>query len=170
MKLVDVELEFKKQQLSEFEDFNCEDVFRIFEINGKGCILPQELKKGFELLNIPEISDFDIRLFMKRFDLQNKGKIIFADFFDIIVPFEVESRNKVEGRKPNSSSPQNVDVFSNDAKYKLRDILKTIFLRENEIDVSRKKYDSLILGITKIFNDIVCKRKGYFGINDFIMY
>ena len=167
---VELELEFKKQQLSEFEDFNCEDVFRIFEINGKGFILPQELKKGLELLNISQISDFDIRLFMKRFDLQKKGKIIFADFFDIIVPFEVESRNKVEGRKPNSNSAQNVNVFSNETKNKLSDVLSTILMRENEINVMRKKFGSLILDVKKIFDDIDFNRKGYFEINDFIMY
>ena len=171
-KLMEIELEIerKKQQLASFNDFNCEDVFRLFENYGKGEISMKELKEGFELIKMSNVSEYELRLFMKRFDLQKKGKINYADFFDIIVPFEQEYRNKIEQLQPNSNAPKNVEVFSKETLECLKKVFNTIIFREIEINELRKKLGNLKDVIKKIYNDIDFNKKGYFSNEDFVNY
>ena len=167
---IELEIEHKKQKLASFDDFNCEDVFRLFEDYGKGEISIKELKEGFDLLNMPNISYYELRLLMKRFDLRKINKINYEDFFDIIVPFEQEYRNKIEKLPPNSNSPKDIEVFSKETLECLRKVFNTIILREIEINEIRKKLGSLKGVIKKIFNGIDYNKKGYFSNEDFVNY
>ena len=61
---VESKIEDKKIELARREDFNFEDIFRIFEVDEKGYIEPKDLKKGLKLL-VPFImllaNDFQIK-------------------------------------------------------------------------------------------------------------
>ena len=58
------------------------DIFSIFEVDGKGYIETDDLKQGLKLLGLNP-SDFDIKLLMKRFDLNRQGLLTYSDCFDI---------------------------------------------------------------------------------------
>ena len=91
---VESQIEAAKITLALNPDFNCEDAFRIFECNGRGFLDANDLKCGLNLLGICP-TDLEVRLLLKRFDLQNEGSINYADFFDMLVPFEKEYRTLV---------------------------------------------------------------------------
>ena len=83
------QIEDAKIKLALGEDFNCEDAFRMFELDGRGFLTTDDFKYGLNLIGIYPTNQ-DLRLLMKRYDLQNQGSINYADFFDILVPFEKE--------------------------------------------------------------------------------
>ena len=65
------QIENIKIKLTLKNDFNTEDIFRIFECNKKDFLEINEIKKGFNLLNV-NINDLDIGLLINRFDLIKK--------------------------------------------------------------------------------------------------
>jgi hypothetical protein len=69
---VESEIERIKIDLACNPEFNCEDAFRLFELEGRGFLDKEDLKYGLNLLDINP-SDQEVRLLMKRFDLKNQG-------------------------------------------------------------------------------------------------
>lgn len=148
---VEGKIEEMKIELARREDFNFEDIFRIFEVDGKGYIEPEDLKSGLKLLGLNP-SDFDIKLLMKRFDLQRQGLLSYTDFFDLIVSFEKKLRNSVQIRLPNSCCPCNSpDVFECDTLIAIKNLFKFIIECEkdinqmrNELGIVRSKFDDVM--------------------------
>ena len=152
----EAQIEDCKIKLALMPDFNCEDAFRMFECDGRGFLTCEDLKYGLNLIGICP-TDTDVRLLMKRFDLQKCGSINYADFFDILVPFEKEYRNMVEFRTPNSCCPCRCpDVFSPATICILKDLFCLIINSENAINNARKTFGSLRLRLRDIFNQLSC--------------
>ena len=152
----EAQIEDSKINLALGSDFNCEDAFRIFELDGRGFLTMDDLKYGLNLIGVYPTNN-DLRLLMKRFDLQNQGSINYADFFDILVPFEKEYRNMVEFRSPNSCCPCRCpDVFSARTICNLKDLFCLIISLENEINNMRKNFGMLRLKLRDVFNKIGC--------------
>ena len=171
-KLMSVESEIEKIKinLSLNPDFNCEDVFRIFELEGRGFLDQEDIKYGLNLLDIYP-TDQELKLFMKRFDLQNQGGINYADFFDIIVPFEKENRTKVEERLPNSCCPcRCLDALSDNTINTLKNLFNLILDKENEINNMRISLGTLKMKLREIFELLDYLKCGYFTNNDLMMY
>jgi Ca2+-binding EF-hand superfamily protein len=151
-------------------DFNCEDAFRIFELNGRGCIDQFDLKCGLNLLGVYP-TDQEVRLLMKRFDLQKTGTLNYADFFDMLVPFEKEYRNMVENRLPNSCCPCRCpDVFCPSTICSLRNLFNLIINLENSINNNRKLFGTLRLKLRDIFRLLDILGCGYFTNSDLNVY
>ena len=171
-KLMDVEskIENAKTNLALNPDFNCEDVFRLFETNDKGYLTEEDIKNGLNLIGLNP-SDQDVKLLMKRFDLQKNGNINYADFFDIIVPFEKDYRTRVENRMPNSTGPtKSPDVFNNQTLNGLRDLFNLIINSENEINNMRKSFGTLRLNLRDIFGLLDNQGCGYFTDEQLLDY
>ena len=167
---VETELEQEKINLALYPDFNCEDAFRIFEKNGRGFITKDDLKYGLYLLGI-NINDFIVNLLFKRFDLQKLDEINYADFFDMLIPFEKKFRNDVEQRVPRSfSACQNIEIFSQKTVICLRNVFNLIIGLENEINEMRKGFSILIRRLKDIFRMFDLKGLGFFNFEDFIRY
>ena len=167
---VESDIEKLKINLSLNPDFNCEDVFRIFELDSRGFLDKDDLKYGFNLLNVYP-TDYELRLFLKRFDLQKQGCISFADFFDIIVPFEKEYRSSVEQRLPRSCCPcRCIDVFNISTINILKNLFNLIIKYENEINNLRRTFGSLRIRLRDIFGEIDYLKKGFFTNKEFVMY
>ena len=127
-KLMEMEskIEDTKTNLANNPDFNCEDALRLFETNDKGYLDENDIKCGLSLIGINPTNQ-EVRLFMKRFDLQKNGYINYADFFDIVVPFEKNYRTRVENRIPNSCCPcRSPEVFSQNTVDQLRELFNLI--------------------------------------------
>ena len=171
-KLMDVEskIENAKTNLALNPDFNCEDVFRLFETDDKGYLTEEDIKNGLNLIGLNP-SDQDVKLLMKRFDLQKNGNINYADFFDIIVPFEKDYRTRVENRMPNSTGPtKSPDVFNNQTLNGLRDLFNLIINSENEINNMRKSFGTLRLNLRDIFGLLDNQGCGYFTDEQLLDY
>ena len=163
------EIEQIKIDLALRPDFNCEDTFRIFEKNGRGFLTKNDLKYGLFLLGI-NVDDFIINLLFKRFDLQNQEEINYADFFDMLIPFEKKYRNDVEKREPKSSISQKIEIFSEETVICLRNVFNLIISFENDINEMRKGFSILIRRIKDIFKMFDIKGLGYFNFEEFIRY
>ena len=167
---VEIEIEQKKIDLALMKDFNCEDAFRIFEKNGRGFLTKDDIKYGLYLLGI-NVNDFIINLLFKRFDLQNKDEINYADFFDMIIPFEKKYRNDVEQRIPHSNFQFNcIEIFSEKTIICLRNVFNLIINYENEINEMRKGFSLLIRRLKDIFKMFDTKGFGFFKFEDYINY
>ena len=166
----EAQIEDAKISLSLNPDFNCEDAFRLFEENDKGYLDENDLKYGLNLIGLNP-SDQDIKLLMKRFDLQKSGGINYADFFDIIVPFEKNYRLRVEDRMPNSCCPcRSLEAFSSRTINELRDLFNLIINLENEINNMRKMFGTLKLNLRDIFGNVDTSNKGFFTSEELIEY
>ena len=164
------QIEEAKVSLALRPDFNCEDAFRIFELNGRGFVDECDLKTGLNLLGIFP-TDHEVRLLMKRFDLQKQGVLNFADFFDMLVPFEKEYRTLVENRCPNSCCPCRCpDVFCYSTLCSLKNVFNLIIGLENDINNNRKLFGTLRLKLRDIFALLDYPHRGYFSNNDLIVH
>ena len=167
---VESQIENAKINLALNPDFNCEDAFRLFECNGRGFLEQNDLKCGLNLIGICP-TDQEVRLLMKRFDLQNTGTLNFADFFDMVVPFEKEYRTRVENRIPNSCCPCRCpDVFCFSTICSLRNLFNLIINSENDINNRRKLFGTLRLKLRDIFGLLDYLGRGYFTNSDLIVY
>ena len=168
--LAESQIEAAKVNLALNCDFNCEDAFRIFELNGRGFIDEFDLKCGLNLLGIFP-TDYEIKLLMKRFDLLKEGCLKYEDFFDMLVPFEKDYRTMVENRLPNSCCPhRSTDAFCFSTICALKNVFNLIINLETDIDNNRKLFGTLRLKLREIFGLLDYPLRGYFSNNDLIVY
>lgn len=162
------EIELCKIELSLKNDFNCEDIFRLFEFNGRGFISFEDLKYGLELLDI-KTNEYIINLLINRFDLSKKGKINYADFFDMIVPFQRSYRNLVEERIPISNNPESIlRILNKNTISSLKILFICIIEFEYRLNDIRKRLRNLRL--MNLFNLIDINNLGYFDYSNLINY
>ena len=160
------QIENIKIKLTLKNDFNTEDIFRIFECNKKDFLEINEIKKGFNLLNV-NINDRDIGSLINRFDLNKKGYINFADFFDMIVPYNKEYRNIVENRTPNSCcNCRCLDILSFSTKNLLKNLFEMLIDYENKFNCMKRGYNMLKKKLKNIFNLIDPNCLGFFNNDD----
>ena len=171
-KLMEVEskIEDAKINLANNPDFNCEDAFRLFETNDKGYLDENDIKCGLNLIGINPTNQ-EVRMLMKRFDLQKNGYINYADFFDIVVPFEKNYRTRVENRCPKSCCPcRSPEVFNKKTVDELRELFNLIINCEDEINNMRKLFGTLRLNLRDIFGLLDKNRCGYFSNDELMEY
>ena len=167
---VESKIEDMKIELARREDFNFEDLFRIFEVDENGYIEPEDLKQGLKLLGL-DPSDFDIKLLMKRFDLNQQGLLTYSDFFDMVVSFEKKMRNSVQIRPPNSCCPcKSPDVFECDTLIAIKNLFKFIIECERDINQIRAGFDSLRSKYSDVVQFLDYSRKGVIKRTDLKLY
>ena len=171
-KLMDVEsnIEDAKANLANNPDFNVEDAFKLFDKNDKAYITEEDLKNGLNSLGLNP-TDQDVRLLMKRFDLQKSGKINFADFFDMIVPFKPELRNKIENKEPNpNSSSKSKEAPNEQILNGLKNLFNLLINSEKDINDMRKSFGTLRLNLRDIFGLLDKGGKGNFSNDEMVDY
>ena len=168
--IAESQIEEAKIELAKKEDFNCADAFKIFVKDNYDYITKNDLKYGLFLLDL-NVDDFIINLLFKRFDLNKKDELSYADFFDMLIPFEKIYRDNIEQKTQKSfSCEQSLNLISNETK----EIIKNVFniIINYEVEINEKRKDLLILKrkLKDIFylfdkNDI-----GFFGFEEFKKY
>ena len=167
---VESKIEDMKIDLAQKADFNFEDIFRIFEVDGKGYIEPEDLKQGLKLLGLNP-SDFDIKLLMKRFDLNHQNLLSYTDFFDMVVSFEKKMRNNVQIRPPNSCcSCKSPDIFECDTLIAIKNLFQFIIECEREINQRRAEFDSLRSKYAEVIKFLDYSKRGVINRSDLKLY
>ena len=161
---VESQIEDAKITLGKNPDFNCEDAFRLFESNEKGYLDKNDIKNGLNSIGVNP-SEQELNILMKRFDLQKNNFINYADFFDMVVPFEKNLRQEVENRQPKSP-----DNFSEKTINDLKNLFELIIQAENDINNDRKNFGTLRLKLKDIFALIDKTGKGFFDIDEMMVY
>ena len=166
----ETEIEEIKKELAKQEDFNCGDAFLIFDKDNKGYITKEDFKSGLNLLNI-NIDDYLINIVFKRFDLTKKSELNFADFFDMLIPFEKIYRNNIEQRSPKSTSQkQSLELLSKETKEIFKNVLDIIIKYEIEINEKRKEINILMRKLKDIFYLFDKDGIGFFGFDEYINF
>ena len=161
---IESKIEDAKITLSYNQDFNCEDAFRLFESNEKGYLDKNDIENGLNSIGInPSRRELDTLI--KRFDLEKNNYITYPDFFDMVVPFEKSPRLKVKNRKPKSP-----DNFSEKTINDLKNVFELIIQSENDINNDRKNFGTLRLQLKVIFALIDKTGKGFFDIDELMVY
>jgi Ca2+-binding EF-hand superfamily protein len=163
---VESQIEETKNNLGKNPDFNCEDAFRLFESNNKGYLELIDIKNGLNSLGINP-TEQELNLLMKRFDLQKNKFINYADFFDMVVPFEKNLRQEIENRQPNLGSPE---AFNEKTFNDLKGLFELIIKTESDINNDRKTLGTLRLKLKDIFALLDKNGKGYFDIDEMMVY
>jgi Ca2+-binding EF-hand superfamily protein len=168
--LVESQVEDAKSALAKNPDFNCEDAFRLFETNDKGYLDINDIKSGLNLIGLNP-TEKELNLLMKRFDLQKNGFINFADFFDMVVPFEKNQRQIVENRPPKSFCPvRSPNIFKEKTIADLKNLFELLIKSEDDINNDRKTLGTLRLKLKDIFGLLDKDGKGYFDIDEMMVY
>ena len=170
-KLMEVEakIEDAKINLALNPEFNCEDAFTLFESNDKGYLDENDIKNGLNFIGISP-TEQEVRLLMNRFDLQKRGNINYADFFDIVVPFEKNYRMRVENRCPNPCACSKSDLFRPNTINELKELFNLIINLEIEVNNMRKLFGTLRLNLRNIFGLIDKQNCGHFTSEELIEY
>jgi Ca2+-binding EF-hand superfamily protein len=163
-------IEELKCDLSSKNDFNCEDAFRIFELDSRNFLTEDDLKYGLYQLGI-KASDEEIKLLIKRFDLQKEGILNYSDFFDMIVPFEKDYRNLVENRIPNSCCQCRCpDIFNLNTKSQIKKVFEFLIDSENKLNQMKKDFASLRVVLNQIFQLFDVNENGFFNESQLANY
>ena len=167
---VESQIEGAKISLAKNPDFNSEDAFKLFESNNKEYLDINDIKEGLNLIGL-NLTEKQLNLLMKRFDLQKNGYISYADFFDMVIPFEKKQRQIVENRKPKFNYPsRSLSIFKEKTIYDLKNLFKIIIKSEEDINNEREILGTLRLKLKEIFILLDKKGKGYFEIDELYAY
>ena len=160
-------IELMKIELYKNKDFNVEDAFRLFEKDGRGFLDEEDVKYGLGVLGVYP-SEYNLKLFLKRYDLQKKGFLSYADFYDIVVPFEKIYRDDVEKRIPKTKC--NEIILSREIHNSLNKLFKALIDLENRANIERKLLDNNSTMVEIIFNIFDNNNQGNFCFPNFINY
>lgn len=163
-------IEQLKINLSLRSDFNWEQVFRIFELEGRGFLSKEDLIIGFNKFGIYP-KDSDISLILKRYDLKKEGFISYPNFFDLIVPFSKYHRIMVDKRKINEEnvlfSPND---FSRETLDCIRNLFVSIFNGEFILNKMKESFTSLKIKFNDIFQLMDPIESGYLGEKELAVF
>ena len=163
-------IENLKIELSLRCDFNWEEIFRIFELEGRGFISKDDLSIGFNKFDLYP-KDIDISLLLKRYDLKDEGYITYPDFFEMIVPLSKYHRLMVENRRINTDTKNiNLEEFNTETKQCIKNLFNEIIVGESALNKERQNFTSLKNNFNDIFKLIDVEGKGYIGEKEFVMY
>ena len=164
---IETEIEDKKIQLASHDDFNIANLFLLFESSSKpNSISLTSLNRAFNYFSL-SLDEFDLFLFIKRFDLNYKGFITYVEFFDIFTPFEKSLRDLVEMRSHQNNFQVNSEL-SFDTKNQIKNLLLLILKYEKHLDkIKTSSMHSISREDVKTFFSQVDKDcKGFFNCED----
>ena len=168
--IAESKIEEAKIELAKKEDFSCADAFKIFVKDNNDYITKDDLKYGLFLLDL-NVDDFIINLLFKRFDLNKKDELSYADFFDMLIPFEKIYRDNIEQKTQKSfSCEQSLNLISNETKEIMKNVFNIIINYEVEINEKRKDLSILKRKLKDIFYLFDKKDIGFFGFEEFKKY
>lgn len=132
-----------KTELSLKSDFNIEDLFRVFELDGRGYLTESDIKYGLNALDLYPLSA-EVNILLKRFD-NNEGVLSYDNFFNMVAPHAREYRRILESRLPNSeySVSAKGDIFLSSTKYIIKELFETLLKSETNIEATRQRLNKL---------------------------
>ena len=163
-------IENLKIELSLRCDFNWEEIFRIFELEGRGFLTKEDLSIGFNKFNLYP-KDIDISLLLKRYNINKEGIITYPDFFELIVPFSKYHKKMIEKRGIDSGIKDiNPDELNSETQKCIKNLFNEIFKGEFALNKEKENFSSLKNNFKDIFKSIDISDNGFVGEKDFVLY
>ena len=163
------EIEKAKKELSLCNNFNYEDCFKIFDIDGTCYITYDNFKQGLKYIGL-ETNDDEIQLLFNKFDYQKCGGFNCDNFMNVLNPHDNIYRNKFEKRLGHSYRGRGGSNLSYEAKLYFKNILKLIISQEKKLNKLKQGYLNLNNNLRNIFDLIDINGMGYFYENDLKNY
>ena len=165
----EISIENQKIELSLREDFNIKDAYNFFCVSKNNYISNYDLKISLNNLGLYPNND-EINLLLKKYDICNNGIINFIDFFDMLVPFNKEYRNKMEKKNQLSYSNKSI-IFNERTFYFLKNFFLYLIESEKKIENIRQKlYKRKTDCVMKLFNEFDKILRGVFSISDYYQF
>ena len=164
------EIEFARRDLMRQPDYNAEDAFRLFEVEGRNLINKEDLKYGLTILGIKPTAA-QIKLLMDRYDLDGNGYIDYDDFFDMVISFKDEDRQDEKKRIPNRSiRNRDINMFSPQTKELYRKLFLVIIEEEERLEKFREKLNVTNEIMSELFKKINANDDGICDKKEFANY
>ena len=115
----------------------------------------------------------ELDILIHKYSLKNDNIIQFSDFFDMIIPYEIQYRDLVKKRKSNSD--ENISrsplIFSYKTSNDLKNLFNIIIKEENKLNDMRKLFSSDLKYNLEIYlNKIDITKNNYFDEQDLLLY
>lgn len=162
------QIEQMKIELSLRSDFNAEDAFAVFESNNSGSIYPSDLQYGLSCFGLNPTRN-EVYLLMQKYSLMNTDSLNYADFFDMVIPFDKDARRMIEKRLPSPYVPKydRTNCFLGRTKDIIGRLIEYIIISENKLEVIRKQINrKLTIDFTKFCEEIDINKKVYITHED----
>ena len=158
--LMEIEIEQTKIILSKNEDFNIKTLFNIFESKTyPKKISISSFKRASNKFNV-DLSNKDLYLIFKKYDIEKKGYLEYEDFFNIFVPYEKEYRDNILKKEIL------IESISNETSIIIEAILSKNIEFENQLDRMRKEMNVHKQNIKEYFDLIDKDKKGFIIYDD----
>lgn len=149
-------------------DFNINDAFRFFGCHSnKGYLFLSDIELFFQKIDY-RLNNYELKLLNKRCDLRHKGYISYADFFDLLVPFETDYRKILEERRNETS--ELIHNFSTGTVIMLIKLISIIIEAEKLINGFRNQLKENKKYLIDLFRNICKKSIEIFTIEELIIY
>jgi Ca2+-binding EF-hand superfamily protein len=169
---VENDIERAKIELALRSDFNVDDAFRIFELDGRGYLTDVDIKYGLNSLEVFPTTE-EVSLLIRRYDLRGEGVLSYANFFNMLSPLDREYRRMVENRLPSTYLPRynKSDVFLSTTKLLYTTLLNLLIRSEARLEAWRQRLNKLPrLNWRNIFDKVDRLGKNYLNESDVIIY
>ena len=164
------EIEFAKRDLMRQKDFNAEDAFRLFEVEGTGVVTKKDLIYGLKLLGIKPTNN-QITIIFNRYDLNGNNFMEYHDFFDMVISFKDEDRKEEANRKPNRRiGNRNIKIFSQRTRELFKKLFLVIIEEEERLEELKQRLNINENVMREIFNKINVDKDGLCNKNEFANY
>ena len=164
------QIELNKKNLITRKDFNIKKTFNLFDEENKGYIAFEDLKNELEFMGL-SLDDKDIELLIKRFN-RNTGNIIdYNNFYNGILPYSSENRNKYKEQNIDKKNVNDINIFSPSTRLYFKALINNMINVEKKLnDYKKENIDIKNKNINDILNEIDFDEQGYININEFIKY
>ena len=164
------EIEFARRDLMRQKDFNGEDAFRLFEVDGTGVVTKKDLNFGLKLLGIKP-KKTQINIIFNKYDLNGNDFLDYDDFFDMVISFKDEDRKKEDKRKPNRKVPnRRIEIFSPTTRELYKKLFLVIIEEEERLEELKQKLNINNFIMNSIFNKINVNKDGICDKHEFANY
>ena len=164
------EIEFAKRDLMRQKDFNAEDAFRLFEVEGTGVVTKNDLIFGLKLLGI-KAKKSQIDIIFNKYDLDGNNFLEYDDFFDMVISFKHEDRKDEEKRKHNKRIPnRRIEIFSPPTRALYKKLFLVIIEEEERLEELKQKLNINEIIMNGIFNKINVDKDGLCDKYEFAKY
>jgi len=169
---IENEIERSKCDLVLRSDFNFEDAFRVFELDGRGYLTDLDLKFGFNSFDLYPANE-EIKLLIRRFDLKSEGVLTYEAFVNLVSPIDSEYRRMLENRLPSPYELRynKVDVFLPTTKLYIQNLITLIIKSEVKLEGLRQKLNRMTrFNINSLYGKIDRYDKGFISETDVIYF
>lgn len=158
-----------KIRLASQHDFNLMDAFQMIDLHEKGWVSVPELREALEDLGFFPKKD-DVFLFVRRYDKDNDGRILFSDFCEAFSPKDALSQSALS-RRPAKFRHTNMahDQYFSKSSYDLfLRALRTHLSVEESSELLRKRFSrSAFFNAHDAFAAIDVEKHGFLVKEDF---